>query len=133
MPTYDFKCQTCGLEKEHVVRMGTSPVCSACGGPTDKFWGTNFPSVIGDEIDETIENLTAQPQHFTSRSEKRQFLAMHGFKEHVRHVGLPGDGSDKSPHTVNWATGLPPGVDGRPMSMLSPAEQERRTEEWMNA
>jgi len=85
---------------------------------------------VGDEIDETIENFTAQPQHFTSRSEKRQFMALHGIRERVRHVGLPGEGSDKSPHTVSWAAGLPAGVDGRPMSMLTPDEQEQRRLEW---
>ena len=132
MPSYDFKCQECGDEREYFsVRIGSAPPCAACGGPTSKFWSSRFPNVIGDEIDETIENLTVQPQHFSSRSEKRQFLALHGFKEKVRHMGTPGEGSDKSPHTVNWAAGLPAGVDGRPMSMLSPEEQEQRRREWM--
>lgn len=133
MPTYDFKCQDCGVERERLVPVGVVPTCLACGGPTEKFWGTSFPSVLGDEINETIENLTATPQHFTSRGEKKLWLKMHGVEEHVRHVGLPGEGSDKSPHTMNWAAGLPPGVDGRPMSMLSPEEQDARAREWMNA
>jgi len=46
----------------------------------------------------------------------------------VRHVPPPG--TDKSPHTTNWSTGLPEGVDGRPMSMLSSEEQEMRRAAW---
>src|ERR1700674_5332253 len=99
---YDFKCPACGAEQEQIPPIGILPPCRACGGPTEKFWGTRFPSVVGDEIDETIENLTAQPQHFTSRSEKRLFMKLHGFEEKVRHVGMPGDGSDKSPFTTRW-------------------------------
>lgn len=131
MPVYDFKCTSCGEEKEQIAPIGILPSCRTCGGPTEKYWGTSFPSVVGDEIDETITNLTAQPQHFNSRSEKRLWLKMNGFQERVRHVGLPGEGSDKSPHTTRWTTGLPPGVDGRPMSMLSPEEQAKRHEEWL--
>lgn len=130
MPTYDFECLKCGEKKERIVPIGAVVWCQTCSGRMEKYWGTRFPSVHGDEIDETIENLTAQPQHFTSRSEKKLFLKMLGAEEHVRHVGMPGDGSDKSPHTVRWVSGLPPGVDGRPMSMLSPKEQEQRTKEW---
>lgn len=128
MPMYDFKCLKCEKECEKVVPIGATAWCE-CGGRLEKYWGTSFPSVRGDEIDETIENLTAQPQHFTSRSEKRLWLKMHGTEEHVRHVGVLG--SDKSPHTTRWTSGLPPGVDGRPMSMLSPEEQEKRHAEWL--
>ena len=120
------------MEREALVKIGGYVRCVQCGEIMDKFWGTRFPSVLGDEIDETIENMTVQPQHFTSRSEKRIFMKMHGFQEHVRHVGMPGEGSDKSPHTTSWAAGLPPGVDGRPMSMLTPEEQEQRTQEWLS-
>ncbi len=131
MPVYDFRCLNCGVEDEQLTKIGELPSCRECGGPTEKYWGTRFPSVVGDEIDETIENLTAQPQHFSSRSEKQLFMKMHGFEEKVRHVGMPGEGSDKSPFTTRWTSGLPPGVDGRMMSMLTPEEQAQRTREWM--
>lgn len=104
MPIYSFRClsDSCGKIEDHLVKYGNTPTCRDCGNSTEKVWVGSMPNIIDDTINETIENLSATPQHFTSRSEKRIWLKSHGFEEHVRHVGLPGEGSDKSPHTSRW-------------------------------
>ncbi|HEY5312547.1 MAG TPA: zinc ribbon domain-containing protein [Pirellulales bacterium] len=33
MPLYEYRCQACGQFQEHLVRMGESPECTACGSP----------------------------------------------------------------------------------------------------
>lgn len=84
-------CDVCGL----ALAIGQFPCIT-----TIRPHGVGVPSVIGDEIDEWNENVAHEPVHFTSRGEKRRYLAEHGLQEFVRHVGSPG--SDKSPHTQRW-------------------------------
>jgi hypothetical protein len=104
MPIFDAQCTKCSWQAERYEHVrGVIPPCPECGATAEHYWKMgSFPNVIDDTINETIENLSATPQHFTSRSEKRIWLKSHGFQERVRHVGTPGEGSDKSPHTQRW-------------------------------
>lgn len=86
-------CSVCGLPLElgeqgciYTVRPHARPIAGL--------------KQIGDEIDETIENLSHEPIRFRSRSEKRAYMKATGQSEFVRHVGEPG--SDKSRHTTRW-------------------------------
>jgi hypothetical protein len=76
-----------------------------------------------------IENLGHTPVKVYSHTERLKIMRDRGLQERIEHVGMPG--SDKSPVTQTWDVGLPPGVDGRLMSQLSPEEQEARHAEWM--
>jgi putative FmdB family regulatory protein len=104
MPVYDFKCRVCHRIFEAFVmfkeRLGVC--CKTCGAATDVVWmaGGRTPTVIGDSMDQVIENLSAQPKRYLSRSELKRDMAAAGVEHRVKHVGVPG--SDKSPHTVKW-------------------------------
>ena len=50
----------------------------------------------------TFENLADTPMTFYSPREQQQYMKAHRIEEFVRHVPVPG--SDKSPHTVKWAS-----------------------------
>lgn len=103
MPMFDVSCPKCDWEAEDVFTHKDLPACPQCGSATNKVWRT-APTVIDDTIigGETIENLAPNPITFYSRSEKRDYLRAHGIHQKVRHVGTPGEGSDKSPHTSRW-------------------------------
>lgn len=63
--------------------------------------------VIGDEIDQVIENNgTPEPIRFRSREALKKHLETHNLSPAVRHVPVPG--SDKSPHTTDWSRGIDP-------------------------
>lgn len=47
-----------------------------------------------------VENMSATPQKFYSKSEYRDAMRAANLKQEIRHVPLPG--SDKSPHTSRW-------------------------------
>lgn len=64
---------------------------------------TSATTVIGDELDYVDHNLGAEPVHITSREQRKRLMAERGLVEAVRHVPVPG--SDRSPHTTNWAAG----------------------------
>jgi hypothetical protein len=99
MPMWDLKC-SCGWERDDTFVIGEWPSCPQCGAAVSKVWKGKFPSVVDDTIHETIENLGPTPVTFTSRSDKRTYLKMHGISEKVRHVGEAG--SDKNRHTSRW-------------------------------
>jgi hypothetical protein len=84
-------CEKCGKE----LQIGDFPFCPHGRG------GNN---VIGDEIDELIENglcwEDGSPRRFTSREEKSRALKEKNLVEWVEHA--PERGSDKSPHTTRW-------------------------------
>lgn len=105
--------------------------CSACGGTMVRIWSTTAQA-IGDEIDVVIKhglcNEDGTPKRYRSREALEKAARDRGWTNYVEHKPAPG--TDKSKHTINWAAGLPSGVDGRPMSMLSPDEQEARRREW---
>jgi hypothetical protein len=80
------------------------PACPECGGPMES--ASSRPNrahtVIGDECDVWIQhglcNPDGTPRRYTSKSEIRQAEKALGWKNEVRHVGVPG--SDKNPHTT---------------------------------
>jgi hypothetical protein len=53
----------------------------------------------------TFENLGDRPVTFYSPAEQSRYLKAHGIESIVRHQ--PVRGSDKSPYTTSWASGLP--------------------------
>lgn len=63
--------------------------------------GTNtiVPDSYGQDI--ACETMGHETVHYRTRSERKRLMKLHGVEEFVRHQPLPG--SDKSPHTVNWA------------------------------
>src|SRR5579872_4015881 len=90
-------CEVCGGE----LQIGDYPFCH--GDPTQH--GKRIAGVIGDECDLVQENGFHTPTRFTSKAALRDALAARGLEMRVRHVTVPG--TDKSPHTTNWASGLP--------------------------
>lgn len=103
MPTFDGKCEACGVEAVDVFTWKDLPPCPNCGGTLVKLWRQgSFPNVIDDTYigGLTVENLGPTPITFQSRSEHRDYLKANGFGQPVKHVGSPG--SDKSPHTSRW-------------------------------
>lgn len=100
MAKLDFVCGTCGVVQENIwTTYGERPVC-ACGSITDILWATSSPTMIGDECDFTVENMSATPEHFTSKAEHRRRVKELGLVIKDRHLGSPG--SDKSKLTTKW-------------------------------
>jgi hypothetical protein len=89
----ETKCEVCGK----ILVIGEWPLC---GGRNSHGFPIKGLTVVGDEIDEVIENMAPEPIHFTSRAEKRRYMKEHGIREKVRHVGE--QGSDKSRFTSRW-------------------------------
>jgi hypothetical protein len=87
-------CERCGK----ILEVGDWPFCPH---------GRGYSNVIPDEYasPQVLENVAHEPVTVHSRSERRRVLRAHGLQEFVRHVGV--DGTDKSPHTSNWATASP--------------------------
>ena len=87
----------------------------------------------GDEIDIEIKhnlcNPDGTPRRFRSREELKRAEQASGMVNYVVHMPTPG--SDKSKHTTSWMTGPPKGHDPRPTAMLTPEEQVKRHEEWL--
>ena len=131
MPLYDRKCPNCGDTKINCWEpMDSPPVICSCGARTERAWITNASSVIGDELDIEITNglcnIDGTPRRYRSREEMNKEAKKRGFTQYVVHT-------DDDHFVKSMAIGLPPGVDGRPMSMLSPEEQEQRRREWLEA
>jgi len=88
-------CDRCGA----ALTIGDFPFCPH---------GRGVSTAVGDEIDIVIENNgTPQPIRFRSRVALKRHLDAHGLVPKVRHVPLH-QGTDKSPHTTNWAAGIDP-------------------------
>lgn len=107
MPLYDFACQTCAHVFEAFRPIGDRPDCPICGGAVEKVWIGKGSTVIGDEMDQVIENNgTAHAIRFRSKSALAAHMAAHGLVSKVRHMPL--QGSDKSPHTSDWSRAIDP-------------------------
>lgn len=79
--------------------------CPQCARPTERaYLSGRMAAVIDDSWPggKTFENLGPEPVTCHSRSEFKHALAMRGLEEKVRHVGTPGEGSDKSAFTSRW-------------------------------
>ena len=113
----DVICEKCGKKLE----LGMYPFC-----PHEK--GHN--NVIGDEIDVEITNglcnMDGTPRRWRSREEMMRQAKKQGLQPYVVHT-------DGDKYVKTWNVGLPPGVDARPMAMLSEEEQKKRHEEWERA
>lgn len=101
-------CTVCRTPSKHLLWDNDPlPACSVCNIPLD--YAANHSehahSVIGDEIDETIEHglcwADGTPRRFTSRAEKMRVMQEKGLVEFVRHRPFNND-SDKSPYTIRW-------------------------------
>lgn len=103
MPRYDIRCEQ-GHFTENVVTAWDDRAhpCPTCGAPTERVWISSFPNIIGDEIPGgmTIENMTAHPETFYSKSEHRRRVKELGLR--VRDWHNPPPGSDKAKHTSRW-------------------------------
>jgi hypothetical protein len=82
-------CERCGVE----LHVGDWPFCRGGHGP-------GVTTMIGDEIDVTIEHFSHVPERFRSRERMRQRMRELKLMPFVRHVGE--QGSDKSKHTQRW-------------------------------
>jgi len=116
MPVYDLECQVCGhLKVDVIARIDHLPDCDQCGGVTRHVWTGEKMQIAADDIPGGIvlENLGPVPVKVYSHSELRRLLRQprtdkqgntYFLTPFVRHVGVPG--TDKSPHTTNWAAGI---------------------------
>jgi hypothetical protein len=139
---FDFLCLFCAHSFEATVRAdeldkclltGQGPWCRECHGPTMRIW-TGMASIQADDVPGgfTIENLDKVPRTFYSKSAYRDELKARGLRLGGHYTGDPGNGSSKPRNDLgNLHIGLPPGVDGRPLCMLSPDEQDARRREWL--
>jgi hypothetical protein len=91
-------CSRCGA----MLDVGAFPFCK--GRPSDHDRGVSM--IIGDECDFTQVNGLKAPRRFRSKQEHKRWLKANGYEIVDTHVGL--QGSDKSPHTTNWASTYDP-------------------------
>lgn len=103
MPAFTQHCTQCDWVSDITVKPYEHPPCPFCHGVTERLWVGKSTSVTPDEFvgGKTFENLGHAPVTVYSRSELRRELRERGLEEYVRHVPVPG--TDKSPHTTNWA------------------------------
>ena len=89
-------CQTCGT----TLRVGDWPFCRN-GRGHEPFIAANL-AVIDDSIPGgmVVENMSATPMTFHSKSDWRREMKARGLTHKVEHVGVPG--TDRSPHTKRW-------------------------------
>src|SRR5262245_19016640 len=111
MPMYDRICTSCRAQFIDLLEPITPPTVTCnCGGTTERAWLSKPSAVIGDECDITIEHglcdaVTGEPVRYTSKAEIAAEAKRRGLTPYVRHVPFS-KGSDKSPHTTNWAAGI---------------------------
>lgn len=103
MPTYEYQCEPCDRRFEIIVPVAHRDhvICNHCGTFAERIW-TGAPQMHDDSIPGgmVIENLSAQPQTFYSKSEFRRAQQAAGVMQFVRHQPPPD--SDKSKFTSRW-------------------------------
>jgi hypothetical protein len=102
VPRFDQRCVQCQWEGEVFAQPYEMPPCPDCGGSTERVW-RRCAEVRDDTFvgGLTLENLGDEPVTVFSRSELKRELHARNLEPFVRHVPVPG--TDKSPHTTNWA------------------------------
>ena len=106
MPFYDRRCPACGWTAVDCWESITASLaCPTCGAATERAYLTGRMAAVIDDSwpgGKTFENLGPEPVTCYSKSEFKHELAMRGMQEKVRHIGTPGQGSDKSDFTSRW-------------------------------
>ena len=100
---YDFRCAVCChvFEAFAWLKDRDKIMCPICFNACETIWiAGSSPTIIGDEIDQVIENLSPQPKRYRSRTELKRDMDAAGVEQRVRHVGT--QGGDRSPHTTRW-------------------------------
>lgn len=103
MPLFDTTCRGCGAEAEKFAhRVDALEPCIGCGAPVERVLRPSRVNVQADDVPGGfwVENMSATPMHFSSKSEHRAAMQRLGLRSHVKHQGTPG--SDRSPHTSRW-------------------------------
>jgi len=98
---WDFKCPVCESEWEEFTNNPKS--VTHCGTRAVKIWKSSTP-VHQDSIEggQWIENLGPEPVKVYSKTELQREMKARGLEQFVRHTPVPG--TDKAPHTSNWAS-----------------------------
>lgn len=118
-----MRCDACG----QTIRIGQWP---SCPHPFVSARAAKDAAQVTWPGGRTFDNLGHEPQTFYSPSEYRTYLRTHQIEEFVRHVPEPG--SDKSPHTTNWAC-----MDAQTLAnaaaLVSRPSQPKRPEDWIDS
>ena len=110
MPMFEWQCQVeaCGHVWEGFTHdRDLLPLCPVCGGASAKCYAGRGPALIDDTVPGgfVVENIARHPMRFDSKSEFKHELAMRGMRSSgtdgigtssFRHLGDPGEGSDKA-------------------------------------
>lgn len=102
MPVFDFRCQRCQHTQDHYVYNISERQLCYCGGEMDRVLLT-APTMIPDSIPggQVIENLTATPRRFYSRTEIKDQMRVLGVESKVQHLGNA-EGGDRCKQTQRW-------------------------------
>ncbi len=104
-------CDRCGV----ALAIGDFPFCPHGAVRVGRGADVTWPG------GKTFENLGDRPVTFYSPAEHQRYLKAHGIESAVRHQ--PVRGSDKSPYTTSWASGLPREYVDGVAAMLARASQ----------
>lgn len=106
VPMFDHQCKACSFVFEALGKYDEHPPCPECGSETERVW-TKAPFTVPDDVPGgfQIHNLDAHPRTFYSRSAYRDELRARGLQIRDRHMGAPGEGSDKAPLMRDPQTG----------------------------
>lgn len=95
MPMYDVQCVVGHVHEVLAPIADTATPCRTCGAPTSRVWLAHSAAVLGDEINEVLDNVGPEPVHVVSRTQRRALLKQRGLQEFVRHT-------DGDRHTSRW-------------------------------
>lgn len=134
MPVFERRCLVCWWTTDFSLEKFNEreKLCPKCGHHTERIWTSKMVNIQRDEFVTPLVDdvMDVERQVFHTKSEHRRAMKERGLSIKDRHLGV--QGSDKSPHTIRWDSGPPPGVDVRLMCQLSEKEQaDRRAAEWL--